>query len=320
MGVFPLLRLLADGEFHSGQSLGRSFGLTRAAIWNRVRAIEGAGLPVFKVRGRGYRLAEPLDLIDARALEAALSECAVRFSVDLLDECESTNTALLERAHAGAPHASALVCELQRAGRGRRGSRWQSGIGTGLTFSVLWRFEESAGSLSGLSLAVGVAMVRAVAAFGFDHVQLKWPNDLLLGGQKLGGILIEVSGDHLGPSFAVIGIGLNVRMPRELSGRIERAATGLEDATVPSRTPLLARSLCSLGEVLPEFARLGFGPFRDEWIRRHAWQERMVTLRIAEDRVAEGTAAGVAEDGALLLRTARGIERFHGGELRLKEK
>jgi BirA family biotin operon repressor/biotin-[acetyl-CoA-carboxylase] ligase len=87
MGVLPLLRFLADGEFHSGQALGQAFGLSRAAIWNRVRAIEQTGLRVFKVRGRGYRLAEPLDLIDAQALDRALTDAGIRFQIELLDEC-----------------------------------------------------------------------------------------------------------------------------------------------------------------------------------------------------------------------------------------
>ncbi|MBI4290458.1 MAG: biotin--[acetyl-CoA-carboxylase] ligase [Betaproteobacteria bacterium] len=320
MGVLPLLRFLADGEFHSGQALGEAFGLSRAAIWNRVRAIEQAGLRVFKVRGRGYRLAEPLDLIDAHALDQALSDAGIHFPIELRDECGSTNTELLGRAQLGAPHASVLVCEYQSAGRGRRGSQWQSGIGTGLTFSLLWRFQEGAGSLSGLSLAVGVALARAVASFGFDQVQLKWPNDLLLNGQKLGGILIEVSGDHLGPSAAVIGVGLNLRLPLELSDRIGRPATGLVGGGVPSRTLLLAQALRELGAVLPQFARVGFEPFRAEWMSRHAWQDRIVTLRVTEDQVVEGVAVGAAEDGMLLLRTPSGLERFHGGELRLKEK
>ena len=320
MGVFPLLRLLADGRFHSGQALGGVLSLSRAAIWNQVRAIERLDLRVYKVRGRGYRLAEPLDLIDRGLLERALSEAPVPFAIELLDECASTNSALLESARLGEQQASALACELQRAGRGRRGNRWHSGVGSGLTFSLAWRFHLGAGALAGLSLAVGVAMARALGSFGFDQVQLKWPNDLLLNGRKLGGILIEMSGDALGPSVAVIGVGLNVRLPRTLSDKIDQPVTGLEQGTVPSRTLLLARSLMELGAVLPEFERLGFEPFRAEWMRRHAWQGRRVSLRVAAREVASGEAAGAGADGALLLRTARGLERFHSGELRLEDK
>jgi BirA family biotin operon repressor/biotin-[acetyl-CoA-carboxylase] ligase len=317
MGVFPLLRLLANGEFHSGPALGGVLSLSRAAVWNQVRAIECLGLRVYKVRGRGYRLAEPLDLIDLRSLEQALSAASVPFAIELLDECASTNTVLLERARQGAAQGSVLVCEVQSAGRGRRGSEWHSGVGTGLTFSLAWRFHQGAGALSGLSLAVGVAIARAVESFGFDEVGLKWPNDLLLRGSKLGGILIEMSGDALGPSVVVIGVGLNVRLPQSLSARIDQFATGLEQGNVPSRTILLARALEELGAMLPEFARLGFEPFRGEWMRRHAWKGRRASLRIAGREAAAGEAVGVAEDGALLLRTARGVERFHSGELRL---
>ena len=322
MNVFPLLRLLADGGFHSGQSLGGRLDLSRAAIWNQVRAIEASGLRVFKVRGRGYRLAEPLDLIDPHVLDQALRAAGVPFSIELIDECGSTNTTMMERVRQGATLPAALACEVQSAGRGRRGSTWHSGIGTGLAFSLAWRFHQGAGALAGLSLAVGVAMARAVESLGFDGVRLKWPNDLLFHGRKLGGILIEMSGDALGPSIVVIGVGLNVRLPPALSARIDQAAAGLEGTghgTPPSRTRVLARALEELGAILPEFARMGFEPLQGEWMRRHAWQGRRVALGVAGRRAAEGEAVGVDDDGALLLRTARGVERFHSGELRLEQ-
>jgi len=313
--TFPLLRSLADGEFHSGQALAAKLGVSRATVRNHVRSIERLGPRVVGMRGRGYRLTEPLDLLDGERLSGLLQGA---FSVELLDECPSTNGVLMEHARRGGPDALALACEHQTAGRGRRGKRWESGIGTDLTFSVLWRFRQGAGALSGLSLAVGVALLRALARLGYEGVQLKWPNDLMLRGSKLGGILIEVTGDHSGPSAVVIGIGLNVRWSAARTAAIDQPATGLsEKSAVPSRTTLLAGLLIELRSALEEFAHAGFAPFRSEWLRHHAWHGRRVTLRVAAREVAAGEAVGVGEDGALLVRSARGVERFHSGELRL---
>ena len=316
--TFPLLRLLADGEIHSGQALAARLGASRAAVRNLVCSVERLGFQVSRIRGRGYRIAEPLDLLDGERLAALLHRA---FSVEILDECPSTNGVLMERARRGGPDALALAlaCEHQTAGRGRRGKRWESGIGTDLTFSVLWRFQRGAAALAGLSLAVGVALVRALARLGYEGVQLKWPNDLHLHGRKLGGILIEVTGDRLGPSAVVVGIGLNVRWSAARTAAVDQPATGLPDreVSVPSRTTLLAGLLLELRAALEEFALGGFAPFRAEWLRYHAWQGRRVTLRVAEGTVADGEAVGVGEDGALLVRSARGVERFHSGELRL---
>ncbi len=318
---FPLLRLLADGKSHSGGSLGERLGVPLAEVAAGVRSIEGLGIRVSDLHGPAYRLTDPIDLLDREGLARSLQAHSTGVAVEILDECPSTNAVLMERARAGAPHASALACERQTAGRGRRGKTWHSGIGTDLTFSLLWRFRQGTGALSGLSLAVGVALARALARFGHADVQLKWPNDLMLHGRKLGGILIEVAGESAGPSAVVIGVGINVYASAARAAAVDQPATALsEHGGVASRTALLAAALAELGEALGEFARCGFASFRAEWLERHVWQGRRVTLRVAEREVAEGEAVGVGEDGALLLRSARGVQPFHSGELRLAER
>jgi len=325
MSPFPLLRLLADGSFHSGESLAHALGCPRSGLVHRLRALDALGVPVFASRGRGYRLAEAIDLIRRDAPMPA------PFRVEVLDECESTNTLLMERARAvhgfEALHASVVVCERQTAGRGRRGAPWHSAIGASLTFSLLWRFQRAAAALSGLSLAVGVAAVRALARLGVAGVRVKWPNDLLLerGGSdantraKLGGILIELAGDAAGPSAAVIGIGLNLRLSAQARGLIAVPAADIAQTGLRvSRTDLLADLLGELAVVLGTFEREGFAAFRAEWMRHHAFQGRRVALRVADRAIAEGEAVGVAADGALLLRSAAGLEQFHSGELSLR--
>jgi BirA family biotin operon repressor/biotin-[acetyl-CoA-carboxylase] ligase len=317
---FDLLRFLSDARFHSSRILESELGASRAGVSLALRELEDLGLTVYKVPGRGYRLAEPYDCLDAAAMRAQLGPQARHFHLELLDACASTNTLLLERARSGAPSGSVIACELQSAGRGRRGNSWQSGLGGSLTFSLLWRFAQGATGLSGLSLAAGVAVARALASVGVADVQLKWPNDLLHAGRKLGGILIELHGDAPGPTAAVIGIGLNVRLPAVLRDAIAQPVTDVASVgnDVPQRNRLLASTLAELAQVLDLFAAHGFAPLRDEWTARHAHQGKAVTLASADGKTVVGRAEGVAEDGALLIETARGVERFVSGELSLR--
>ncbi len=315
---FPLLRMLADGRFHSGERLGRALGLSRAGVWNLVRRIEALGLRVFRVRGRGYRLAEALDLFQVDGLAAGLKKVSPELRVEVLDECPSTNTVLVQRAAAGAPHGTVLACEHQSAGRGRRGHSWVSVVGGSLAFSILWRFPRGAGALGGLGLAVGVGAAKALERLGTHGVEVKWPNDLYCEGRKLGGILIESS--VLGPSAVIVGVGINVRLGAQARERIGGPATDIasHSEAVPSRTTVLVAALESIAGVLARFSREGFGPFREEWLQRHAWKGRRVALSQGGRRVAEGKVVGVAEDGALMLASVEGIERFHSGELSLR--
>ena len=314
---FSLLRILADGRLHSGERLGRSLGVSPSDVRDLVSRLEDLGLRVFKVRGRGFRLAEDPDLIQTDVLAAFLKEVSPELCLEVLDECPSTNALLVER---GAPHGAVLVCEHQSAGRGRRGNLWVSRVGGSLAFSMLWRFSQGTGALGGLSLAIGVGAARALERLGIRGVEVKWPNDLHLKGRKLGGILIELTGDVRGPSVAVVGIGINVRLDRPMRGRIGSPAADIAShgGAAPTRTALLRALLPSLAESLTRFSLEGFAPFREEWLRLHAWRGRRVALSTADRRVAEGKIVGIAEDGALMLASAKGIERFHSGELSLR--
>jgi BirA family biotin operon repressor/biotin-[acetyl-CoA-carboxylase] ligase len=318
--TFQALRMLADGEFRSGEVMARALGVSRASVWNALHALDASGIEIFRVRGRGYRLAEPLSLLAGDAVASALGVSAPRFSIDVMDSVESTNTLLMRRAAAGAPGGAVIAAEWQTAGRGRRGRAWHALPGAALTFSLLWRFEQGAGLLAGLSLAVGVAVTCALAQSGVRDAGLKWPNDVLWRGRKLAGILIEMQGDMLGPSAAVIGIGLNCRMPAALLDRIEQPAVDIATAggAAPDRNRLLAHLLIELDRVLTVFARDGFAPFREEWQRSHVYQGKPVKIALPDGGVVNGTAEGVAENGALLLATQSGQLRFHSGDVSLR--
>lgn len=314
--AFSVLRTLADGRFHSGEAMAQQLGCSRTLVWQAVHHLENEfGLTVFSVRGQGYRLPAPFALLDVTSVRAGLDERAANvFTLALADEIDSSNTQLTTRAAQGAPHGLVLAAERQTAGRGRLGRRWQMRLGAGLTFSLLWRFDRGLSGLAGLSLVVGIAIVRTLRQFNVP-VALKWPNDVLLDGRKLAGILIELSGDALGPAAVVIGIGLNVASP----GEVEQPVANLADAGCKvGRNALLAALLNQLAEVLAQFDRDGFAAFRDEWHQLAAFIGQPVRLSFSHGEPADGVAVGVDDSGALLVDSDAGRRVFHVGEVSLR--
>lgn len=318
--TFKALRLLADGHFHSGARIARRLDRSRAAVSDTLKGAGEMGVEVFSVPGKGYRLAEPIEFLDAHAIVSALGATAARVRLTLLDEVDSTSTRLASLAQAGAPSGTCVAAEWQRAGRGRRGRSWQAGLGSSLTFSFLWRFEQGAGHLGGLSLAVAVAAARALEAAGVAGVGLKWPNDLVHDWKKLGGILVESTGDMLGPTTAIIGVGLNYRLGATVAARIDQPATDLASvcAPLPSRNVLLAGLLAELTAALERFGRDGFAAFRDDWRERHAYAGRRVQVLAADQPARAAEVIDVAEDGALLVAFDGRNERLTSAEISLR--
>jgi BirA family transcriptional regulator, biotin operon repressor / biotin---[acetyl-CoA-carboxylase] ligase len=318
--MLPLLRMLSHEDFRSGEELSQQIGLTRASVCNALRAAEQWGLSVQRVRGRGYRLPYPVSWLDASALQAHLGALSGALEVELLDHTVSTSSLLVARAHRSGPHASVVAAEIQTGGRGRRGRNWLSDLGGGLTFSLLWRMNEGMERMGGLSLATGLALVRALDTLGHADIRLKWPNDVLHHHRKLAGILVELQGEALGPAAAVIGIGLNVRLSPETLEQIDQAAVDLatlSDEPV-DRNRLLAELLREMHDILEQFSEEGFAPFLEEWESRHAYHDRPVRLIQAGGSELRGTVKGVDADGALLLNRHGVIERVVAGEMRLR--
>ncbi len=271
-----------------------------------------------------------MEALDASIVHAALGSMATdaaRFRLTVLDHCDSTNTWLLDKTPSFDDAIEVVVCERQTGGRGRRGRSWLSAPGDSLTFSLRWRFAAGAPSLSGLSLAVGVAVAQALERMGAAGVQLKWPNDILVSvgkrGGKLGGILVETLVQD-GATVVVIGIGLNVHLPPSLvkavneSGGIEAADLVAIMPAAPSRNLLLANLLLELANALTRFSAQGFAGFAESWQRRNAYAD--CTVRIVNQSAAtiEGRCVGVAADGALLLDTDAGLRRIVNGEVSLR--
>lgn len=323
--TFAILRMLSDGNYHSGTALGQALKVSRSSISNALRDLESYSLTIHKISGRGYRWLNPVQWLDSKQIQQHLAEYADSIQIEIVEAVESTNSLLLHRAADQGASANrikqVLVAELQTQGRGRRGRVWSSGLGDSLTFSVLWPSQCPVNTLSGLSLAAGVAIVRALASLGIHDIALKWPNDVLSDFHaKLAGVLIELHGDMLSLGTVVIGIGLNLRLSGVTKARIDQKVTDIASVTgqMPDRNQLLAVLLKELIGVLDTFERQGFEPFMEEWTRYHAYQNKMVEISFADDSVRSGRVIGVAPDGALLVDTSTGVVQLRSGEVSLR--
>ena len=317
-----LLQLLADGAEHSGTELGERLGISRAAVWKQLQALTELGIAVDASPGRGYQLREPLDLLDPAAIHAAIDGRIALASLEVFSRIDSTNAFLLadQRPTENAALRVALA-EQQTAGRGRRGRDWISPFARNIYCTVKRQFPCGLEGLSGLSLVVGLAIAQALDAQGIAGVQLKWPNDLRAGGKKLGGVLIELAGDAGGPCTAVMGFGINVRMPRDVADAIDQPWTDLQalSAQLPSRNTLIADMLVQLAQALDQFADAGFAPFAAAWSARDEFRGLPVKM-LGVNTEQTGIAAGVDDRGALLLETPTGLRAVVAGEVSLRRQ
>ncbi len=326
-----LLEQLADGQYHSGESLGELLGISRAAIWKQLQALQTLGVNVQSVKGRGYCVEGGLDLLHRAEIEKGFNELIGDADSKLTkliveNELDSTSQYLIKMSAQGeAIHGWVCFAEKQSAGRGRRGRVWQSPFASNLYFSIGWRIHSGVAAVEGLSLAVGVCLCEALEHFGFVDLQLKWPNDLLYKNKKLGGILLEISGDAAGECDLVLGVGLNVSMSEKAAEEIDQPWIDLfsianEQARVlPSRDQLAAHLLHALFSMLRNFEAQGFAQWRDPWQKRNAHAGKEITLHMgAKAQAKRGMMLGVNNSGALLLNTEQGVEAFIGGEISLR--
>lgn len=321
--IGDLIRLLGDGNYHSGQQLGDFLGVSRTAVWKQLKKLDAMDLPLEAVKGRGYRLLDSLESLDGADIIAQLP-AGPRHHLQRLfveDVLDSTNTFLRDRFRHGAGHGEVCLAESQTAGRGRRGKAWSTSWGASLIFSMGWRFEAGVAVLEGLSLAVGVVLAEVVEAMG-AKVGLKWPNDVLLAvddeWRKLAGILLEVTGDVEGPCEVVIGIGVNVSLTDAVRQAAGQPVAALSDAIErPSRNHLAAALIESLLTMLPEFERQGFDAWREKWNRRHAYAGHSISVQQGSNAYV-AKAIDVDESGNLVVETAAGERSLAGGEISIR--
>ena len=317
-----LLRMLADGRFHSGVALGDALGVSRATVWNDLQTLKNMGIDAYAVPGKGYRLPAPFEMLAAEDILETLSSPA-RAALKRLDvhlELPSTNAYLVEHAQRGAPGGWACLAETQSAGRGRRGRSWVSPLGGNIYLSVLWRFNSGAAVVGGLSLALGVAVAEALHGAAVPGVGLKWPNDVVWQGRKLAGVLVEMAGESSGPCYVVAGIGVNVAMAADAALGIDQPWVDMVSITgvAPARNHLAGTVLQHVLLALQAFEREGFANFLPRWRAHDAYAGKPAVLHLPQHTL-RGSVAGIDAQGALLFAHDGVTRAYASGELSLRE-
>jgi len=319
--IQQLAGFLSAQETRSGEAIGLMLGCSRTAVWKHVENLRALGIEVDAVAGMGYRLREPLELLERDKILAAMGTAGsgkLR-SLQIASSLDSTNAAL-RRLAIEDQHAAVIIAEHQSGGRGRRGRQWHSPYARNLYLSMGWTFDKALSELGCLPLAVALATVGALERAGLEGHRVKWPNDLTLDGRKLCGCLVEVQGDSQGPCHAVLGIGINVHMPvTAQTGAIDQPWTDVH-SRLPgcSRNVLAGLLLDELVTAMALFAADGFAPFRASWEKYDALNGRTVGVSTADGEI-RGTAAGIDGSGALLLDTGDGILKLHSGDVSLSK-
>ena len=314
--MLMLLKLLKDGRFHSGEALGAALGISRSAVWKQLQHLEAEmNLPIHRVRGRGYQLAAPLVFLNAE--DISLEAGSPAWPVHIYDSVDSTNAEALRLVESGCVPPFVVLAEQQTAGRGRRGRKWVSPYAQNLYYSLVLRIEGGLRQLEGLSLVVGLAVMRALRESGVQGAALKWPNDVLVGSKKISGILLELVGDPGDICHVVLGIGINVNMQKAVEVDQQWTSMQLETGTSIDRNHLVARLGGQLQVYLDRHKATGFAGLQEEWEQHHLWQARPVSLIAGTNRI-EGVVLGVDRQGALRLNVD-GVEKIYsGGELSLR--
>jgi BirA family biotin operon repressor/biotin-[acetyl-CoA-carboxylase] ligase len=320
-----LLRLLADGQLHSGSELAAELGVSRSAVWKNVRQLEALELEVAAQAGQGYRLTAPLELLDEAQIVNAMNEHARGLcgAPEILWTAKSTSDHLLQKAASSTGIAQACLAEYQSSGRGRRGRQWFAPAGHGICLSVAWSFATSPANLACLGLAVGVGVLRAVRAAGVTNAQLKWPNDIVVDGCKLAGILIDVQGESGGPLYVVAGVGVNYRLNSSTAeavaanGGIVPAAMTNAAGEVAGRNYTAALLINEICAVLATFAADGFSSLAKEWSGADYLAGRTVNVQL-DDAVLAGIARGITDDGRLQLETDGKLQLLVTGDVSVR--
>lgn len=314
--MLTLLKLLQDGKFHSGEALGFALGVSRSAVWKRLQQLEAElNVSIHKVRGRGYQLACPLELLDSEQFVAmgAYPNCQVK----IYDSIDSTNAEALRAVGSGECAPFIIMAERQTAGRGRRGRKWVSPFGENIYYSLVLRIDGGMRQLEGLSLVVGLAVLKVFRDAGLSAAGLKWPNDILVGNKKIAGVLLELVGDPADVCHVVLGIGINANMRMAEGVEQEWTSLVLELGRSVNRNELIRSLNESLGRYLELHELSGFGAIRAEWERNHLWQGRVASISAGLHQVS-GVIIGIDGQGALRMNVDGGERVFSGGELSLR--
>ncbi len=309
-----ILGLLSNEHFVSGEALATQLGISRAAVNKHIDALEAYGVTIFSVKGRGYKLANSISLIEATRLVNAIDNRCFYF-----DEIPSTNGFMLSHI-AELKSGDVCVAEYQSAGRGRRGRTWVSPYGQHLYFSLFWSFPQGMAQAMGLSLVVACALVTVLQQLGVDNLGVKWPNDIYLNEKKLAGILIEMAGQADSECQLIIGIGVNMAMSEEQGKGIDQPWSDLSDLSErPNKTELVIALHRQLKKDIQQFEREGLSAFNARWQAADLFYGKAIRLLMAENYI-DGICRGIDEQGAVLIETTEGIQALIGGEISLRPR
>ncbi|QDP02531.1 bifunctional biotin--[acetyl-CoA-carboxylase] ligase/biotin operon repressor BirA [Thalassotalea sp. PS06] len=316
-----LIRRLASGEFVSGQLLADALGVSRTAISKHIKALSDMGLDVFKVHGKGYRLAEPIYLLNAERIQEILLSLGASNPIEVHTIIDSTNSYLLRRLPNQVIDGQTCVAEYQSAGRGRRGKNWVSPFASHLYVSMYHSLEQGVAAAMGLSVVIGLAVADVLEQYYKLDVQLKWPNDIYIDGRKLAGILVELEGQPTEAGHSVIGLGLNIQMPEAQGQVIDQPWTDIASQLGQSvdRNILVARLISQFNRRLQQHKLYGLTPMLADWQRRDIFINQAVEI-ISANQLTRGICRGINANGALLIEINGKVKPIYGGEVSLRKQ
>lgn len=314
-----LIQRLVKGDFLSGQALGEELGVSRAAISKHISALQDMGFDIFSVTGKGYRLAEPIELLNEQDILTRLAEQGISSKVEVHNVIDSTNSYLMRRLPSQNTPGQVCIAEYQSAGRGRRGRQWISPFGSHIYMSMYWYLEQGMSAAMGLSVVAALAVSDAIKALYNADVELKWPNDIYYNGVKLAGILIDLEGQAMEPCHCVIGIGLNIKMPAQSAELVDQPWIDLSSAIGEDidRNILAASIITSLIKRLEIHRQTGINTMVNEWQAQDFYLNKPVSL-ITGDKSTLGICRGINAQGALMLEVNGKISPIYGGEVSLR--
>lgn len=320
-----IINLLADGKFHSGERIAEHLQISRTSVWKKIHKLNEYGIDIESIHSKGYRIPGGINLFDEKKIINNLSQKTLIKKIEVFSGIDSTNQALLRRLKQGIQSGSICLAEYQSAGRGRCNRNWCSPFGNNIYFSILWEFPQGAKHLAGLSLIAGVAIAQTLEYFKITNIGLKWPNDVLINGHKLAGVLTEIHIDSLGNCFAILGIGVNLKMPKSSNGgytrQIEQPWIDLESIINQrvDKNQFVSLLIDNTLNVLQEFTQKGFQDLQSRWQQYDCLYGTTVTIENLNKQT-QGIAMGIDSQGSLLLKVNEHIHPIQSGEIKLRQK
>lgn len=310
-----IVRMLSDGDYHDGTSMGAALQMSRSAVWKTIKKLQQVGVCIDSVKGKGYALKEPLRLLEQKYIQTQLGNEDI--DILLFESIDSTNAYF--RAKKQHKKITFCLAELQTQGKGRMHRIWHSPFGKNIYLSCFYPFQKDISELAGLSLVMSLAIAKTLNSYcNKNNFSTKWPNDVVCDNQKISGSLIEIQAESHGLCHAIIGIGINVNMLND-DHQITQPWTSLQKITgqYVDRNELCVQLIRHVIDYLRKFVLFGFLSFKDEWLKTDCLMGKSITLHHIHKKM-EGIVKGINEQGHLLMQLSDGhIQAFSSGDVSL---